>query len=106
MTDALERYANCVAWARQHGLRQVFTLLSPVIVLESFDARGEEKEKIFRLCREWGIRLFRTAGPFCFEDCETGERYRLDYSGTYPGMADDAATYQDVYLERAETQEE
>ena len=106
LADAVERIADCAAWAERNGRWTVVTLLRPVIVLDSFDVPEEEKAKIFPICREWGIRLFRPAGQARFEDCETGERFRLEYSGTYPGMADDAATYQDVYLEPVEAANE
>ena len=102
LTKALNKYAEYAAWAREKAHSLHWARGKVVIVLDSFDVPEEEQEKLFALCHEWDVRLFRKIGERTFEDCETGERFRLTLSAAYPGVVDDAATYQDISLEPIE----
>ena len=96
---ALKQYSDCAEWAREHENGLHFLRSKTGIVLNSFDI-PEEQESIFSTCHQWSTRLFRSVGYATFEDCETKERYKIHISPSYPGSADDAATYADASLEK------
>ena len=100
LRHALKQYSDCAEWAREHEHGLHFLRSKTVIVLNSFDIPEEEQESIFSTCHQWSTRLFRLIGYATFEDCETKEKYEINVGPSYPGSADDAATYADVSLEK------
>lgn len=54
---------------------------------------GDRKEEIFEKCREHRIRLVLETAPQQYFDYISGNTYELYVGATWPGSADDAATY-------------
>lgn len=65
----------------------------------------EEWKEICSFCSDQEIRLVYALEPSKFENAVTAEIYKL-HIVTYPGMADDAATYGDVRMKTEKPQEE
>ena len=99
LTQALEKYAEYKVWAKEYDHRLNIARGKVAIVTKAFDHSAQEKNELFTLCHDFSVKLFLALGDGTFEDCETGERYQIRFSSTYPGMVDDAATYIDAYLE-------
>ena len=106
--DALEKLADYTDWISQNHMYGVsfdhqFFLgrnRKTAVLLDSFT---QEDEELLPFCKEHHIDLF-ILNNGSYENCETKERYHLSVS-TYPGMADDTATYGNVHLIKVNQQE-
>lgn len=97
---ALEMYVDCFQWLRGNQI-SLFLSVSPLLYIPENNTimviSGDVNEELYAYCHEHNIRLFQEIGKHHFKDIETKEKYALSLS-EYPGMADDAATYGDIYL--------
>ena len=73
---------------RNHDRR--FLLISSQ---EEFDALGENRERCIALCAEHDLHIVTGLPGHCYKDHVSGNIYEIYVSGTFPGSADDAATY-------------
>lgn len=53
----------------------------------------DEKEALLRRCREHGVTLMLDLGDGYYQNLNTGKFNVLEVGSTWPGSADDAATY-------------
>lgn len=65
---------------------------------EQFEALGEDKESCMTLCREHGLMIMRSEGNCRYYNYVNGINYTVYVGATFPGSADDAATYGALYL--------
>ena len=73
---------------RNHDRR--FLLISSQ---EEFDALGENRERCIALCAEHDLHIVTDLPGHRYKDHISGNIYEIYVSGTFPGSADDAATY-------------
>ncbi|MBR4163811.1 MAG: hypothetical protein IKR11_09840 [Solobacterium sp.] len=99
--DALEKLASLTEWMLQNDMygfkcdNHYFFRLNgkTAVILDKFT---QEDEALLPFCKEHHIDLF-VIDNGSYVKCETKEKFCLNVS-TYPGSADDAATYGDVEL--------
>lgn len=60
---------------------------------EQLESSVNGKEALLRRCREHGITLMLDLGDGYYQNLNTGKFYVLEVGTTWPGSADDAATY-------------
>lgn len=60
---------------------------------EKFDALGENRERCIALCAEHDLHIVTGLPGHRYKDHVSGNIYEIYVSGTFPGSADDAATY-------------
>lgn len=60
---------------------------------EQLESSANGKESLLRRCQECGIWLVLNLGDGYYQDLNTGKFYALEVGETWPGSADDAATY-------------
>jgi len=99
--EALEKLAFFTEWMLQNYMygfkcdnHHFFRLNGKTAVI--LDTFTQEDEALLPFCKEHHIDLF-VIDNGSYVKCETKERFCLNVS-TYPGSADDAATYGDVEL--------
>jgi len=97
---ALEMYVDCFQWLRENKISLVVDVHPLLFIPENktiMVIQDEVNEGLFAYCHAYDIRLFQEIDKHHFKDTETKEEYMLSVQ-TYPGMADDAATYGDIHL--------
>ena len=77
-------------WLMNHYYDQRFLILSSE---EQFEALGEDVEACMALCREHNLNILRSEGNHRFYDYVSGKTFAVYVVSTFPGSADDAATY-------------
>ena len=83
-----------------YGLMQFYYELRFLIVTkEEFQALGEDREQCLALCREHKLHLVYPQSRGDFLDLDSGRIWNVYIAGTYPGSADDAATYGSLALD-------
>ncbi|NHM14757.1 hypothetical protein GMI68_08295 [Eggerthellaceae bacterium zg-886] len=64
-----------------------------IVSKQQFDALGENAERCLALCKEHDLHLAKPLPRSRFEDYVSGKTYEIYVAETFPGSADDAATY-------------
>ena len=64
-----------------------------IVTREDFLSLGAEREQCLALCREHELHLVLPQSGGVFLDLDSGRRWNVYITETYPGSADDAATY-------------
>ena len=83
-----------------YGLMQFYYDLRFLIVTrQDFLSLGAEREQCLALCREHDLHLVLPQSGGVFLDLDSGRRWNVYIAGTYPGSADDAATYGSLSLD-------
>ena len=70
-----------------------------IVTRQDFLSLGAEREQCLALCREHDLHLVLPQSGGVFLDLDSGRRWNVYIAGTYPGSADDAATYGSLSLD-------
>lgn len=81
-------------WLRGNWHDRRFLLVSE----DQFDALGEQTEPCLALCREHDLHLVNPRPGDRYYDYVSGVTYEVVVGATFPGSADDAATYGELCL--------
>lgn len=68
-----------------------------IISVAQFAALGEKAEPCLTLCREHDLHIV-TSRPEGYQDYVSGKTYEVYVGAEFPGSADDAATYGELWL--------